>query len=408
MIVEFWGVGATTATAMPLTVENVSSQILADWLPMLPTSLSPALVGWPPFLIETVPISIGDCLTLQERAAQSEKQWKGVVSWMLGVAGTRQFLESDGYRWIAPLSAFYPETTRRFVPQPWNLRFPPSSISARRLQNGPSRLRPDYLAIRPLPSSGPDGAYEFAVAESKGTHISLSNRNICPSDWYNQARNVSLIVGQSQITIPRHLVVATRVNPNAEQSETRRLQVRAWNKSDELPVSLPPEMVSNIIAAQLFGFFLNLGLHETARAIASSVFTWSNQADSAQAEVLSMRDEAVHASNVELLSKTTPSSAQGADVGAIISIDIGRGPIEVVVAPPTMMLTRNLCQARSSGDFQSAIKSANSELDRWVTERRNRSAQGRSVVLSFGAESHFPRIGHDLTKIHVTCAGSDV
>src|SRR5262249_29622037 len=153
-------------------------------------------------------------------------QWKGVVSWMLGVAGTRQFLESEGYRWIAPLSAFYPETTQRFVASPWNMRFPMSSIRAERLQNGQSRLRPDYLAIRPLPSSDPTGSYELAVAESKGTHQSLASRSTCPVDWYNQARNVSLTVNQSPVTIPRHLVVATRVNPNAERRQTRRLQVR--------------------------------------------------------------------------------------------------------------------------------------------------------------------------------------
>jgi hypothetical protein len=391
VIVEFWGVGAATPTPLPFTVENVSTHLLADWLPTLPTSLSPALIGWPPFLIETVRISIGDCLALQERVAQSEKQWKGVVSWMLGVAGTRQFLESDGYRWVAPLSAFYPETTKRFVPAPWNIRFPGSSIRAERLQGSQSRLRPDYLAIRPLPSSEAEGAYELAVAESKGTHVSLASRNTCPPDWYNQARNVSLIVDQSPVPIPRHLVVATRVNPNAERSKTRRLQVRAWNKADESHELVPPETVPDIIAAQLFGFFLNLGLHETARAIALSVFTRESiRQNSGEAGPFSRRDDAIRASDAELRSKAAPASRKSPDIGAVISLDTGRGQIEVAVATPIVTLIQHLRQARSSGECHPAIRAANSELDKWVMERRGRADQGRSVLLSLGAEITFP------------------
>ena len=254
MIVEFWNVGATTASSLPLTVQTVSSHILADWLPALPTSLSPTLIGWPPFLIETVRMSLGECLTMRQRAARTEKQWKGFVSWMLGVAGTRQFLEAEGYRWVAPLSAFYPETTQEFDLSRWNTRFPPSSLRAERLEGSQSRLRPDYLAIRPLPSNDIDGSYELAVAESKGTHKNLVGQTSCPTSWYKQARNISIIIDNSPIQIPRHIVVATRVNPNAERPNTRRLQVRAWNKAEEVNTSLPPNVAPDIVAAQLFGF----------------------------------------------------------------------------------------------------------------------------------------------------------
>jgi hypothetical protein len=34
------------------------------------------------------------------------------LSWMLGVAGARHILASEGYRWIAPLSAFYPDAVQ--------------------------------------------------------------------------------------------------------------------------------------------------------------------------------------------------------------------------------------------------------------------------------------------------------
>jgi len=190
---------------------------------------------------------------------------------MLGVAGTRHILQAEGYRWVAPLSAFYPDSVQDVDLSGWSLSFPQSSIVADRPENSRSRLRPDYLAIRPLPSNEPEQQYQFALAESKGTHRYLTNLNPCPVDWYNQARNARVIIDGSPIIIPRHLVIATRVNPNAIRDRNRRLQVRAWNKAEDSISAAPPDAVADIVAAQLFGFFRNLRLRETARAIALSV-----------------------------------------------------------------------------------------------------------------------------------------
>ena len=107
MVVEFWGVGTATAAPLSMTTANISSHLLADWLPSLPDTASSLLVGWPPVLIDVVPMAVGDCLTLRTEAGRTERQWKSILSWMLGVAGSRHVLEAEGYRWVAPLSAFY-------------------------------------------------------------------------------------------------------------------------------------------------------------------------------------------------------------------------------------------------------------------------------------------------------------
>ena len=191
---------------------------------------------------------------------------------MLGVAGARHILASEGYRWIAPLSAFYPDAVQIVDLSAWHISFPRSSIVANRLPGSRARLRPDYLALRSTAGQQQGQPYEWAVAEAKGTHACLRGVRSCPTNWYSQARNVLLSVNDSPIAIPRHLVLATRVNPNAVYPRTRRIQVRAWNSTDDsIHPGLPPEAAVDIAAAHLFGLFRNLRLPENARAVALSV-----------------------------------------------------------------------------------------------------------------------------------------
>jgi hypothetical protein len=133
----------------------------------------------------------GNDVLLLTEAGRSERQWKGFVSWMLGVAGTRHVLTSGGYRWIAPISAFYPGAIQAVDLSTWNTLFPQSSIVATRKSGSTSRLFPDYLALRP--KSGV-GSYEWAVAEA-----------------------------------------------NAKRAWARRLQVRAWNRTVTVEAGLSSE-----------------------------------------------------------------------------------------------------------------------------------------------------------------------
>src|SRR5262249_43986509 len=109
---------------------------------------------------------------------------------------------------------------------------------------------------------------DWAVAESKGTRRSLTSLRKCPAKWYDQARNIELWFRGRPLTINRHLVVATRVNPNGWRPTTRRIQIRAWNSTSEPDSLLPFEALLDVAAAHLFGLFRNLRLHENAQAIA--------------------------------------------------------------------------------------------------------------------------------------------
>ena len=99
-----------------MTVGDISSHLLADWVPSLPAAIGSSFIGWPPFLFELTKHRNNDVLAIRPEVGRSERQWKSVLSWMVGVAGARHILASEGYRWIAPLSAFYPEAVIAFGP----------------------------------------------------------------------------------------------------------------------------------------------------------------------------------------------------------------------------------------------------------------------------------------------------
>ena len=174
MFVEFWDVGAVTPSSLPMTVYELCGHLATDWVPSLPASVSSAFVGWPPFLIRPLRFGGSEFLALRGEAARSDRQWKGVLSWMLGIAGARHFLESENYRWVAPLSAFYPNAAGSVDLPGWNMSFPQSSIVVRRALGSRSRLRPDYMALR---RNGSRNSYEWVVAEAKGTGLNLAKRS---------------------------------------------------------------------------------------------------------------------------------------------------------------------------------------------------------------------------------------
>ncbi len=191
---------------------------------------------------------------------------------MLGVAGTRHVLKLENYRWIAPLSAFYPDAVQKVDLSAWHPAFPRTSVAATRDPRNRFRVRPDYVAIRSTGGAPSGGLYDWAAVESKVTHACLTNLKTCPAAWTNQAHNVVLTVNDARLAIPRNLVIATRVNPNAAAPPTRCMQIRAWthrNLSEES--RLPQEGAVEIAAASLFGLFTGLRFRENALAIALSV-----------------------------------------------------------------------------------------------------------------------------------------
>jgi len=391
VIVDYWEVGSRAVTTLPMTTSSISAHLRMDWLPELPDAASSLIMGWPPYLIEDLTTPNGIHLAFKADAKKTERQWKGVMSWMLGVAGARHVLEREGYRWVAPLSAFYPGQNQTVAVPAWSLSFPQSSLEATKAQNSKSRVKPDYIALRPLPASVNDQQYEFGVAEAKGTHRAIASLPSCPLPWYNQARNISLTLDGAILPVPRNLVIATRVNPNAENQKTRRLQVRAWNQADETIHAAPAELVSDVVSAHLFGLFKNLRLPDTARAIANSVELRANIPPGSVRYSVANRNDALNASDEELARRLKPITQQGDDIGhsTTIETELGRN-IEVILATQVIDLVQKVCRASTAAEFALVVRDADREITSWVTDRK-RDPQPRKVVLPFGAEITFPQ-----------------
>lgn len=391
--IRFWGVGEDPRSRLELPIEKVSGHLTVDWVPSLPASVSSSLVGWPPHLIEPILEDESEFLAMRLEVERSDGQWKVFLSWMLGVACTRQFLESEGYLWVAPLSAFYPKpnpnaTTPVDLSPNWDLlTFPSSSVVVTRKQGSLYRLRPDYIAIRP---EVPQVGYEWAVVEAKGTSKRLKN---CPDDWHEQVRSVDVKLDGEPLQVHRNLVVATRVDRESTNSLTRRIAVRAWNSTKDPKLSaFPAKAAVEVVAAHLFGLFRTLHLHENARALALSTQARNggypetkeleNAADRAREE-LSKRVSPVSANQAEASSKETPGAFRTA-----IRTDLGA--IEVEISAPAIALTQRLQMASSAESAQSAHREADIVLKAWFTTEMSLPREPGRVILPFGVKLLVP------------------
>lgn len=381
-----------------MSTADISAHLLADWMPWLPPSASTSFMGWPPFLIEVLTLRGNDCLALREEAARTERQWKGVLSWMLGVAGTRQtLLCTEGYRWIAPLSAFYPEAVQEVDLGKWHPSFPPSSVKATRRPGSESRLRPDYVALRPATAGQQGQSYEWAVVESKGTSAYLGGPKSCPIPWYKQVRNVVITVDGAEVRAPRHLVIATRVNPNAKRPETRRIQVRAWNSTDvATPAALPGGSAVEIVAAHLFGLFASLGLREAARATALAVQRRVETAPEGLSAFARQQSKTLWEAADRELEEPLPEHPKNATPdpdeshGRTVTIETVVGPVNVEIAAPVVTLARKLWRSEDRDAAADVLEHTDAQLDEWEHARRTAPRKRNSVILPFGVEVRLP------------------
>jgi len=339
-------------------------------------------------LIELVRINGRDVLTLRTEAGRTERQWKSVLSWMLVIAGTRHVLALERYRWIAPLSAFYPEAVQVVDLSAWHVSFPRTSVVIDRDPESRSRLRPDYVR-----STG-GGQYEWTVAESKGTQASLASLANCPTAWANQVRNVVITVDGANITIPRHLVVDTRVNPNATRRSTRRIQVRAWNRREDSGLAgpnLPQGFAADIAAAHLFGLFRGLQLRENALALALSVQARA-EAHHGQVRDATRRetDHIAQRCDVELRERTRRPQRADSSTSTVIQVATDRGTIDVEIIEPVVTLARKLQQSENEDMAAAALHAADAQIDDWERPRRAGQLEHTDLWLPFGVEFRLP------------------
>jgi len=95
--VHYWPVGTTNDIRLSLTRAQICQALLADWLPTLPFAASRSVIGWPNYLITAESSVTHPYLYLESIAGWSDRQWKGVLSWMIGIAGTRRVLDTEKY-----------------------------------------------------------------------------------------------------------------------------------------------------------------------------------------------------------------------------------------------------------------------------------------------------------------------
>lgn len=279
--VLYWPVGKVKGDEpdeLEMTIDDICKNLLMDWMPGTGTLNASAFLGWPHRLVNEYTYKKKTWLTLNEACAGIERQWKGFMSWMLGVAGARRVLAEEGYCWIAPLSAFYAEARQRVAFQTQSAPFLPGVVEAVAAPKSKSsitsksdvRERPDFLAAK-LSSS--KKGYNLAAAESKGTSSAIASMHKVDDDWKKQANNVRLrhVSDHKKVHIPRHMVIATRVNTRGRKDMTRALELRAWNSDEPDEPTAPSEVIVDIVAAHLYSLASNLDLYQTARAIARTV-----------------------------------------------------------------------------------------------------------------------------------------
>lgn len=266
---QYWPVGASASVPLALTTAELSGYLVSDWVSNIPSVTAVDLMGWPQYLL-TVAGATNE-LTLVPELRTCERQWKGFVSWMLGVALARKILDNEGYQWVAPASAFYANKLVPVSTHGWHPSYPPSRLRITADPQNPSNLQPDYVALR---LSGSAGHFDWALAEAKGIDRPLKSMTTAPLPWFHQVRNAKVsalapgaTVG-TPVQISRHMVIATRVSPNASRDTTRRLQIRAWNSEKAIPRQSASAAAFEVIAAHLHGLCQNVGLYENADAIA--------------------------------------------------------------------------------------------------------------------------------------------
>ncbi len=365
--VQVWKVGRSYWDNLALTPQEVSAHLLSDWLPGVPAGQGVAFMGWPNRLLS----SKWGQLCLSDLVARTERQWKGMISWMLGVAGARAYLKDDNYRWIAPVSAFFENAVQPVTVPQWYLPFPEPDLTINRVK--PRVLCPDYIVAR---SSANGATIEWAVAEAKGTAKSLAMRTACEADWQAQVRNVRIDLQGSPLTPQRHIVIATRVNPSGPD---RVLRIKAWNHqepddSDAFAPALP-----EVVCAHLFGLYAGLGLSNISRQLAFAVFqraTRKYRANLRWRELAKERPE-------------THGAAAPDGLPEQIAIHAGEDTVLVDLSAPLRRLTLELSKIDRQEEALKAIREADEALDEWWELHRQPSSPS-TVTLPFGIRVRFP------------------
>jgi hypothetical protein len=376
MYIQFLDVGSKEMELLPCTRENLASELTHDLLPTFAVSSPIAYLGWPIQLLEVNRFGNTECLSVHPILENSDRQWKGFVSWMLGVAGARVVLKHMGYRWIAPASAFYQERTRNLSID-WPDDFPPSCLSLSRANGNKSKLRPDYLALK----RDENGEYRITSVEAKGTKKAIMSAGCsnCPKRWYQQVRNIELSFDGEKLAISRYLVIGTRVLPKERSNIINPLAIRAWNSTTSGPrLDRSQEKVLPIVYANLYGIFHNLGQSEVCEGIRQSLkrsFDWQRKQMR-----LDFEDTPMLPSKEPRPIKVQKTMKEKLKTGTIV---------EVSITDELANLTEDLIEAKTEAEAVASFLRGEKVLDKWEAESSKQTTRANATRLSCGVEVEF-------------------
>lgn len=262
---DYRTVGSTISRLTPVSLLELATNVVTDWMPGTPNSLALCFVDLLATTLDSKAIMGGDVWTVQSRVASFEKQWKQATSWILGVAFSRKIFEMEGYPWWASVSAFT-SPTRRWAPSSpyWYPNFPTRQCRIIKPTPRRTRLMPDYILARnKLTQPG----HEISFAESKGSQRNLEFLDPPPSPWINQARNAEFYYRRVHVPATRNMLVATRINPRAKRPVTRRIYVRVWN-SEKPHKNTHLGAFREVLMFHYFGICERIGMGANAKLLA--------------------------------------------------------------------------------------------------------------------------------------------
>lgn len=215
----------------------------------------------------------------------------------------------------------------------------------------------------------------------------MKSLQTCPASWYEQVHNATISIDNSPISVPRHLVVATRINPNAVGERARRLQVRAWNQNQQpdLP-GLPLDAGIELVAAHLFGLFSAVGLRHNALAIALS--TQARTRNRTYYPARDVRYRVSDAADAELRERAARFANQTESPRFFIETLFGS--IEIDISDVVLGLARQLRLSESREEAIELLKVTDERLDHWEHTHRSEEPDERRVTLRAGVEVYLP------------------
>jgi hypothetical protein len=237
----------------------------------------------------------------------------------------------------------------------------PSSVVADAASPPTSKLRPDYIALKP----DLKGGYEWYVAEAKGTDALLANYTVGTNHpWCLQAKNCEIQVNTVPQTVSRRIVVATRVNPGAVKRETRIIQARAWNSYDPSPRRLDPQAVAEMAGVHLFGLFYNLGRPAIARSIVDALDAFGERSGRKRKvpdlERRRANEDAVR--SIEQLPRQFRSRGFASTTEVRLPVETREGVADVWLNPAFTDLALQFISADSAEEVAEAVTEAEGQL----------------------------------------------